>query len=68
MVRQIAGFGDNPRFLQWMEHYLNGPAEAIPPMEIDYGLMPAAKTSSTGWTPQVRSRGSLLNAVKPELQ
>jgi dipeptidyl aminopeptidase/acylaminoacyl peptidase len=36
----------NIRCLQWMEHYLKGPGGAMPPMEIDYGLTPAAKTSA----------------------
>jgi dipeptidyl aminopeptidase/acylaminoacyl peptidase len=35
----------NIRALQWMEHYLKGPGGAMPAMEIDYGLTPAAKTS-----------------------
>lgn len=39
----------NIRLLQWMEHYLKGPGGAMPPMEIDYGLTPALKTSSAGW-------------------
>ena len=37
----------NLRLLQWMEHYLKGPGGAMPPMEIDYGLTPAAKTSAS---------------------
>jgi hypothetical protein len=36
----------NIRCLQWMEHYLKGPGGAMPPMEIDYGLTPATKTSA----------------------
>ncbi len=39
----------NIRLLQWMEHYLKGPGGAMPPMEIDYGLTPATKTSTVGW-------------------
>jgi dipeptidyl aminopeptidase/acylaminoacyl peptidase len=39
----------NLRLLQWMEHYLKGPGGAMPPMEIDYGLTPPAKTSSASW-------------------
>ena len=34
----------NIRSLQWMEHYLKGPGDKMPAMEIDYGLeLPAAK-------------------------
>jgi hypothetical protein len=32
-----------------MEHYLKGPGGEMPPMEIDYGLTPATKTSSGSW-------------------
>jgi dipeptidyl aminopeptidase/acylaminoacyl peptidase len=40
----------NIRLLQWMEHYLKGPGGAMPAMEIDYGINPAAaKTTSVGW-------------------
>jgi dipeptidyl aminopeptidase/acylaminoacyl peptidase len=39
----------NIRLLQWMEHYLKGPGGPMPPLEIDYGLTPAAKTSNAGW-------------------
>ena len=39
----------NIRLMQWMEHYLKGPGGAMPPLEIDYGLTSAAKTSSAGW-------------------
>ena len=45
----------NLRLLQWMEHYLKGPGGAMPPMEIDYGLTPAAKTSSAGWDTRERA-------------
>ena len=36
----------NLRSLQWMEHYLKGPGGAMPAMEIDYGLTPAATKTS----------------------
>ena len=39
----------NIRLLQWMEHYLKGPGGPMPPMDIDYGLSPAPKTSSSSW-------------------
>jgi dipeptidyl aminopeptidase/acylaminoacyl peptidase len=39
----------NIRALQWMEHYLKGPGGAMPPLDLDYGVTRAAKTSSIGW-------------------
>jgi dipeptidyl aminopeptidase/acylaminoacyl peptidase len=39
----------NIRALQWMEHYLKGPGGPMPPLELDYGLTPAAKTTSMNW-------------------
>ncbi len=48
----------NIRALQWMEHYLKGPGGAMPPMEVDYGLTPAAKTSLNWDTRGEPSRAS----------
>jgi dipeptidyl aminopeptidase/acylaminoacyl peptidase len=39
----------NLRLLQWMEHYLQGPGGAMPPMELNYGLPTPSKNAASGW-------------------
>jgi len=56
----------NIRCLQWMEHYLKGPGGAMPPMEIDYGLTPAAKTSAN-WDNRRGEPAAFATGVQPWL-
>lgn len=57
----------NIRLLQWMEHYLNGPGGAMPPMDIDYGITPATKTSNAGWDTRIGEPAALATGGSPWL-
>jgi dipeptidyl aminopeptidase/acylaminoacyl peptidase len=37
----------NMRLLQWMEHYLKGPGGAMPPMDLEYNLVPSSKIGAS---------------------
>ena len=51
----------NIRALQWMEHYLKGPGGAMPPLELDYGIVPA-KSSDMGWNDRPMREGAPTRA------